>query len=129
MAKFYSRAPILKVLDCKNINILKEKSLMLLLLLVMLIFCTLKKKRSVTYLLSCEEDPDLLVDKVTDCFMDLTHQEVREFSVFSFQHANVVWRVDNAIAGDFLLEFPSMISVESIEVVTLALPVLGVTAS
>ena len=75
----------------------------------------MKKKRSVTYLLSCEEDPDLLVDKVTDCFMDLTHQEVREFSVFSFQHANVVWRVDNAIAGDFLLEFPSMISVESIE--------------
>ena len=51
---------------------------------------SVKQKGSVTYLLTWIEDPDLLVDKVTQGFLDLAHQEVVEFSVFSFNHADVV---------------------------------------
>lgn len=54
---------------------------------------------------------------VSDSALDLLQDIVEEVRILTLQEADIVWSIDTAITGDFLLEFIRHISLERVEVV------------
>ena len=54
---------------------------------------------------------------VSNSALDLLQDIVEEIRILTLQEADIVWSVDTAITGDFLLEFIRHISLERVEVV------------
>ena len=54
---------------------------------------------------------------VSNSALDLLQDIVEEIRILTLQEADIVWSIDTAITGDFLLEFIRHISLERVEVV------------
>ena len=75
-------------------------------------------KGSAWDLFSGKEAPDLLIDVMTDCALNLLQDEVQEVGIIRFEEADVVGGVDEGIAGHLDMELILHVSLKIIKEVS-----------